>query len=128
MATTKNEMTQIKAMEIINGMINEGTLVVDEDVKVKLSEIEVAMRKRKDNKKKKELTDVDKANIDRIIDYLEDNTDGDTVTNIVNKAGLVTDEGVNISTSKCTSMLKAMPEVERVELSAKKVVYRLKTE
>ena len=125
--TTKNEMTQIQAMCIIVDMLNEGTIQVNEDVKVKVNEVLVAMQKRKDNKKKKEASDTDVANMQKIVDYLA-TCEGDSVSNIINKAHLVTEDGMALSTSKCTSLLKTMEEVERVEINAKKAIYRLKAE
>lgn len=121
MATTKNEMTQIKAMEIIVGLINEGKVEVAEDVKAKANEVLVALQKKKDNKKKK-VAEIDVTNVTLIKDYLVNLGKGATIGEIINGAGLVDTEGMPLSTSKTTSLVKNVEGIQNKK-EGKKSLY-----
>lgn len=120
MATTKNEMTQIKAIRTIQSMIKDGSLVVAEDVAKKIDEIEVAMSKKKNRTKK--VSDIDVQNTELIEDYLTNLGKGATVTEILHGANLLDENGLPLSTSKVTSLLKGVNGIQRI-VSGKKSLY-----
>ena len=118
MATTKNELTQIKALEVVIAEDNGRA----EDVQAKLVEVYNALVKKKENRKPKKASEADSADMATIKATLEKNGKL-TVSEIIAKAEapFATE---NISTSKVTALLKKIEGVQNTK-EGKKSLYFL---
>jgi len=118
MATTKNELTQIKALEVVIAEDNGRA----EDVQAKLVEVYNALVKKKENRKPKKASEADSADMATIKATLEKNGKL-TVSEIIAKAEtpFATE---NISTSKVTALLKKIEGVQNAK-EGKKSLYFL---
>jgi inosine-uridine nucleoside N-ribohydrolase len=120
MATTKNELTQIKALEIV---VEEGKAegsTRPADVQAKLEEVLSALIKKKENRKPKAQSEEDKAYTDLIVETLKASDKGLTIGEII--AG--TDFGVTLSSSKVTALVKKIDGVT-VTVDKRKNYYSL---
>lgn len=112
----KNELTQIKALEIVIAEDNGRA----EDVQAKLVEVYNALIKKKENRKPKKVAEADVADMATIKDTLAENGKL-TVTEIIAKA-VRPFENETISTSKVTALLKKIEGVENMK-EGKKSLY-----
>lgn len=107
MATTKNELTQIKALEIV---VEEGKAegsTRPADVQAKLEEVLSALIKKKENRKPKAQSEEDKAYTDLIVETLENAEKGLTIGEIIAN----TNFGTTLSSSKVTALVKKIDGV-----------------
>lgn len=107
MATTKNELTQIKALEIV---VKEGKAegsTRPADVQAKLEEVLSALIKKKENRKPKAQSEEDKAYTDLIVETLENAEKGLTIGEIIAN----TNFGTTLSSSKVTALVKKIDGV-----------------
>lgn len=122
MATTKNDLTQIKALEIViaEGKVENSTRPAD--VQAKLEEVYNALVKKKENRKPKKVSEADMVDMATIKATLEKNGKL-TVSEIIAKteAPFATE---NISTSKVTALLKKIEGVQNAK-EGKKSLYFL---
>lgn len=109
----KNELTQIKALEMVIAEDNGRA----EDVQAKLVEVYNALVKKKENRKPKEVAEADVANMAKIKATLEANGKL-TVSEIIGK----TNFEETLSTSKVTALLKKIEGVQNVK-EGKKSLY-----
>ena len=107
MATTKNELTQIKALEIVveEGKVEGSTRPAD--VQAKLEEVLSALIKKKENRKPKAQSEEDKAYTDLIVETLENAEKGLTIGEIIAN----TNFGTTLSSSKVTALVKKIDGV-----------------
>ena len=107
MATTKNELTQIKALEMVvaEGKVEGSTRPAD--VQAKLEEVLTALIKKKENRKPKAQSEEDKAYTDLIIETLENAEKGLTIGEIIAN----TNFGTTLSSSKVTALVKKIDGV-----------------
>lgn len=113
MANTKNEMTQIKALEVVIAEDNGRA----EDVQAKLVEVYNALIKKKENRKPKAQTEADTVLIGAIADVLADGKQR-TVSEIITEL----DTEDYVSTSKVTALLKKVEGVQNTK-DGKKSLY-----
>lgn len=107
MATTKNELTQIKALEMV---VAEGKVEGSSrpaDVQAKLEEVLTALIKKKENRKPKAQSEEDKAYTDLIVETLENAEKGLTIGEIIAN----TNFGTTLSSSKVTALVKKIDGV-----------------
>ena len=119
----KNEMTQIKALEVV---IAEGTVegaTRPADVQAKLEEVYNALIKKKENRKPKEQTEEDKVYTAKIVETLTGADKGLTIGEIIAK----TDFGITLSSSKVTALVKKIKGV-KVTADKRKNYYTLDAE
>ena len=120
MATTKNELTQIKALEIV---VEEGKAegsTRPADVQAKLEEVLSALIKKKENRKPKAQSEEDKAYTDLIVETLENAEKGLTIGEIIAN----TNFGTTLSSSKVTALVKKIDGVT-VTVDKRKNYYSL---
>lgn len=111
----KNELTQIKALEMVIAEDNGRA----EDVQAKLVEVYNALVKKKENRKPKKVAEEDVVNMAKIKATLEANGKL-TVSEIIGKA----DFDEVLSTSKVTALLKKIEGVQNIK-DGKKSLYFL---
>ena len=107
MATTKNELTQIKALEIVVAEGKEENSTRPADVQAKLEEVLSALIKKKENRKPKAQSEEDKAYTDLIVETLENAEKGLTIGEIIAN----TNFGTTLSSSKVTALVKKIDGV-----------------
>ena len=120
MATTKNELTQIKALEMV---VAEGKAEGSSrpaDVQAKLEEVLTALIKKKENRKPKAQSEEDKAYTDLIVETLENAEKGLTIGEIIAN----TNFGTTLSSSKVTALVKKIDGV-KVDTDKRKNFYSL---
>lgn len=107
MATTKNELTQIKALEMVvaEGKVEGSTRPAD--VQAKLEEVLTALIKKKENRKPKAQSEEDKIYTDLIVETLENAEKGLTIGEIIAN----TNFGTTLSSSKVTALVKKIDGV-----------------
>ena len=109
----KNELTQIKALEMVIAEDNGRA----DDVQAKLVEVYNALVKKKENRKPKEVSEQDTANIALIKSVLESG-EKLTVSEIIAKANFAD----YVSCSKATALLKKVEGVQNIK-EGKKSLY-----
>lgn len=116
----KNEMTQIKALEVViaEGKIEGATRPAD--VQAKLEEVYNALIKKKENRKPKEQTEEDKVYTAKIVETLTGTDKGLTIGEII----AATDFGTTLSSSKVTALVKKIKGV-KVTTDKRKNYYSL---
>lgn len=110
----KNEMTQIKALEIVIAEDNGRA----EDVQKKLVEVYNALIKKKENRKPKEVSEQDTANI-ALIEGVLAGGEKLTVSEIIAKANFAD----YVSCSKATALLKKIDGVKNIKEGKKSLYY-----
>lgn len=107
MATTKNELTQIKALEMVvaEGQVEGSTRAAD--VQAKLEEVLAALIKKKENRKPKAQSEEDKFYTDLIVETLKASDKGLTIGEIIAN----TNFGATLSSSKVTALVKKIDGV-----------------
>lgn len=116
MANSKNEMTQIKALEIVIAEEVERPA----DVQKKLEEVYNALIKKKENRKPKEVAEEDKKYIALITETLANADKPMAIADIIKN----TDFGTVLSSSKVTALVKKVGGVV-VTADKKKNLYSL---
>lgn len=99
----KNEMTQIKALEVVLGEEVER----DPEVTAKVQEVLTSLIKKKENRKPKEVSEEDKAYTEVIKATLENAEKPMAIADIIAKS----DFGKVLSSSKVTSLVKKIEGV-----------------
>ena len=107
MATTKNELTQIKALEMVVAEGKAEGSTRPADVQAKLEEVLSALIKKKENRKPKAQSEEDKAYTDLIVETLENAEKGLTIGEIIAN----TNFGTTLSSSKVTALVKKIDGV-----------------
>ena len=115
----KNEMTQIKALEVVLGEEVEG----DPEVTAKVQEVLTSLIKKKENRKPKEVSEEDKAYTEVIKATLENAEKPMAIADIIAKS----DFGKVLSSSKITSLVKKIEGVV-VTTEKKRNLYSIPTE
>lgn len=119
MATTKNEMTQIKALEMVIAEEVERPA----DVQAKLVEVYNALIKKKENRKPKEIAEEDKKYIALVTETLANADKPMAIADIIK----ATDFGANLSSSKVTALVKKVDGLV-VTADKKRNLYSLATD
>ena len=116
----KNELTQIKAMEIVVAEGKAEGSTRPADVQAKLEEVLTALVKKKENRKPKEVSEEDKAYTEVIKETLANADKPMAIADIIAKS----DFGTTLSSSKVTALVKKIDGIV-VTADKKKNLYSL---